>query len=30
MQAQLMQEDGVAALCAAVEQVLRDKTEGLT
>jgi rhamnosyltransferase subunit B len=30
IQGQLMQEDGVAALCAAVEQVLRDKTEGLS
>ncbi len=30
IQAQLMQEDGVATLCAAVEQVLRNKTEGLT
>jgi rhamnosyltransferase subunit B len=27
IQAQVMQEDGVAALCAAVEQVLRDKIE---
>jgi rhamnosyltransferase subunit B len=27
IQARVMQEDGVAALCAAVEQVLHDKTE---
>ena len=27
IQARIMQEDGVAALCDAVEQILRDKTK---